>query len=85
MYRLATTGLLVRTQLNKFEVLLLTEDQVREFEMKFQEKKFSIQEPLFQAWLDLKIATVPTEAQSIDQSIDQITYGQQYSTSGTKA
>ena len=52
-------------QLNKFEVLLLTPDQVKEFNQKFSEKKVIQDEPLFNSWLPLKLSTIPTEAESI--------------------
>ena len=53
------------TMLNKFEVLLLSSEQVSEFNQLFKERKLGMMEPLFQSWLSLKIASVPSEAEAI--------------------
>ena len=56
--------------LNKFEVLLLTPIQVQEFKENFEANNFSIQEALFQSWLQLKAATTPTEQEALTQVLD---------------
>ena len=56
------------TQLNKYEVLLLTPEQVSEFNRHFTERSLDIMEPLFQAWLVLKNASLPTESQALHTS-----------------
>jgi hypothetical protein len=57
------------TQLNKFEVLLLTLEQISEFNRHFTERNLDIMEPLFQAWLILKNASLPTESQALQEVI----------------
>ena len=57
------------TQLNKFEVLLLTPEQVSEFNKHFSDRNLKISEPLFQAWLTLKNASLPTESQALMEVI----------------
>ena len=55
-------------QLEKFEVLLLTKAQVKEFNEMFIKKEFtSIKEPLYKAWLQLKFAAAGTESEAIDR------------------
>ena len=51
-------------QLHKFEFLLLSEETVEEFNQLFADRKLEIQEPLFQSWLILKNASLPTEDQA---------------------
>ena len=53
------------TQLNKFEVLLLTPSQISEFNKLYEEKKFDVLEPLFRSWLILKLASIPSEAEAL--------------------
>ena len=55
------------THLNKFEVLLLTPVQVKEFNDLYSKKKFDVQEPIFHSWLSLKLASVPAEAEALDR------------------
>ena len=55
------------TQLNKFEVLLLTQAQVAEFNKLFLAKKFDISEALFHSWLSLKLASIPTESEALSR------------------
>ena len=55
------------TQLIKFEVLLLTQDLVLQFNKWFEEMQLEIAEPLFQAWVVLENATLPSEAQTVAQ------------------
>ena len=55
------------TQLNKFEVLLLTPIQVKEFNEIFSAKKFDVKEPLFHSWLTLKLAAIPTESEALER------------------
>ena len=54
-------------QLQKFEFLLLSEETAEEFNQLFTDRKLDIQEPLFQSWLILKNASLPTEAQALDK------------------
>jgi hypothetical protein len=58
-----------RTQkhLMKFEVLLLNPDQVEEFNVKVSSGLMDSGEPLYQAWLHLKLPTQPTESEAILQ------------------
>ena len=51
--------------MKKFEFLLLSEETADEFNKLFAERKLDIQEPLFQSWLILKNAFLPTEAQAL--------------------
>ena len=53
------------TMLNKFEVLLLSSEQISEFNQLFKDRKLGVKEPLFQSWLSLKIASVPCEAEAL--------------------
>ena len=53
------------TQLNKFEVLLLTPEQVAEFNKHFLDRNITISHPLFDAWLSLKNASLRTESQAL--------------------
>ena len=55
------------TQLNKFEVLLLTLIQVKEFNEVFSAKKLDVKEPLFHSWLTLKLAAIPTESEALER------------------
>jgi hypothetical protein len=57
------------TQLNKYEVHLLTPEHVSEFNRDFTERNLDIMEPLFQAWLVLKNASLPTESQALQEVI----------------
>ena len=51
--------------LRKFEVLLLSPDQVKEFEENFDAKNFSFERSLFQLWLLLKFDTIPSEREAL--------------------
>ena len=53
--------------MQKFEFLLLSEETAEEFNQLFTDRKLDIQEPLFQSWLILKNASLPTEAQALDK------------------
>ena len=55
------------TMLNKFEVLLLNPKQVLEFNSQYELRNFVHTEPLFSAWLTLKLATIPTEKEALDK------------------
>ena len=55
-----------KVHLNKFEVLLLTPEQVEEFSSKFTTDIRESSEPLYQAWLQLKLSSLPTESQALD-------------------
>ena len=53
------------TQLNKYEVLMLTQEQVSDFNKLFVERRLEVAEPIFQAWVLLKNATLPSEFQAL--------------------
>ena len=53
------------SMLRKFEVLLLSPDQVKEFQENFDARNFSFEESLFQSWLLLKFDTIPTEKEAL--------------------
>ena len=53
------------TQLQKYEVLMLTPSQVMEFNSLFSAKKFDIGELLYHCWLTHKLASIPTEAEAL--------------------
>ena len=57
--------------LNKFEVLLLSPDQVKEYQENFDAKNFK--ESLFQSWLLLKFDTIPTEKEALKQVLNKHT------------
>ena len=57
------------TQLNKYEVHLLTPEHVSEFNRDFTERNLDIMEPLFQVWLVLKNASLPTKSQALQEVI----------------
>ena len=50
----------------KFEVLLLNPSQVAEFNFLYEQKSWVQDEPLFSSWLTLKLATIPTEKEALD-------------------
>ena len=52
--------------LTKFEVLLLNPSQVKEFNFLYEQKSWVQDEPLFSSWLTLKLATIPTEKEALD-------------------
>ena len=56
-----------KTMLIKFEVLLLTPPQIAEFSSLYEERNLVQEEPLFSAWLTLKLATIPTEKEALDK------------------
>ena len=56
--------------LKKFEFLLLSPDQVKEFQENFDAKNFSFEESLFQSWLLLKFDTIPTEKEALKQVLN---------------
>ena len=51
------------------EVLLLTPEQISEFNRHYTERNLDSVEPLFQAWLVLKNASLPTESQALQEVI----------------
>ena len=55
------------TMLTKFEVLLLTQQQIAEFNSQYSSRSLVHEEPLFSAWLTLKLATIPTEKEALDK------------------
>ena len=61
-------------QLNKFEVLMLTPQQVKEFNELFSNKDVLHNEPIFKSWLPLKMSTIPTESESIKRILSAHTY-----------
>ena len=60
-------------QLNKFEILLLSEETAEEFNKLFADRNLDVQEPLYQAWLVLKNASLPTEAQALKKVLEDHT------------
>lgn len=60
-------------QLDKFEMLMLSEETSEEFNKLFTERTVNLDEPLFKAWLVLKNASLPTEAQVLEKIIDDHT------------
>ena len=62
-------------QLNKFEVLLLTPNQEKEFNSLFSAKKLDVNEPIFHSWLSLKLASIPTEAEALARVLTAHTVG----------
>ena len=55
-----------KTMLTKFEVLLMNPSQVTEFNFLYEQKSWVQDEPLFSSWLTLKLATIPTEKEALD-------------------
>ena len=49
----------------QFEAIFLTESQNKSFNQLYKERKFSEQNPVFQSWLPLKLASQPTEAEAL--------------------
>ena len=60
-------------QLQKFEMLLLSEETIDEFNQLFSERNLDAQEPLFQSWLILKNASLPTEDQALKKVLQDHT------------
>ena len=61
-------------QLHKFEVVMLTPNQVQEFNAAFEAKTLEHESPLFKSWLPLKMATIPTEDESIKRILSSHTF-----------
>ena len=57
--------------LKKFEVLLLSPDQVKEFQEHVDAE--NIEGSLFQSWLLLKFDTIPTEKEALKQVLNKHT------------
>ena len=55
-----------KTMLTKFEVLLLNPSQVAEFNFLYEQKSWVQDQPIFSSWLTLKLATIPTEKEALD-------------------
>ena len=49
----------------QFEAVFLTEIQQKNFQQLFDERKFEEPNPVFQSWLPLKVASLPTEAEAV--------------------
>ena len=56
--------------LQQFELLLLTAAEVTKFEEIFKERRFQEPNPLFQSWLPLKLASLPSEAESFQAVLE---------------
>ena len=54
-------------QLQKYEVLMLSSGQVKEFTAMFETKQFNIPEPLYHCWLTHKLASIPTESEALNR------------------
>ena len=48
----------------QFEAVFLNEIQQKNFQQLFDERKFDELNPVFQSWLPLKLASLPTEAEA---------------------
>ena len=55
------------SQLQKYEVLMLSPNQVKEFTALFEAKQFNIPEPLYHSWLTHKLASIPTESEALNR------------------
>ena len=55
------------SQLQKYEVLMLSPNQVKEFTAMFEAKQFNIPEPLYHCWLTHKLASIPTESEALNR------------------
>ena len=53
------------SMLLQFEAVFLTEIQQKNFQQLFDERKFEEPNPVFQSWLPLKFASLPTEAEAL--------------------
>ena len=49
----------------QFEAMFLTDIQQKNFQQLFDERKFEEPNPVFQSWLPLKVASLPTEAEAL--------------------
>ena len=49
----------------QLEALFLIEIQQKNFQQLFDERKFEEPNPVFQSWLPLKFASLPTEAEAL--------------------
>jgi hypothetical protein len=56
-------------KLVKFEMLMLGEESALEVYTAFSERNISYEEPLFKAWIVLKNASLPTEAQVLQKKL----------------
>ena len=56
--------------LHQFEAIFLMEDQKTMFEKMFHDKKLDDKNTLFQSWLPMKLATLPSEVQALDAVIE---------------
>ena len=54
-------------------MLLLNPKQVAEFEKVFSQNKLNIQEPIFQSWLVLKLASIPSESEALTSILESHT------------
>ena len=61
-------------QLHKFEVVMLTPNQIQEFNAAFEAKTLEHESPLFKSWLTLKMATIPNEDESIKRILSFHTF-----------
>ena len=64
------------TQLQKYEVLMLSPNQVKEFTALFEARQFNIPEPLYHCWLTHKLASIPTESEALDRVLSAHTASQ---------
>ena len=51
--------------LMQFEAIFLTETQCERFMKLYNEKKFDVPNPVFQSWLPLKLASLPTKSAAL--------------------
>ena len=48
-----------------FEAVFLTDDQLKVFQRLYSERNFTFSNPVYQSWLPIKLATLPTEAEAL--------------------
>ena len=60
-------------QLQKYEIVFLTPEQILQFSECFEARSLSSSEPLFQAWVVFKNATLPTEEQAVTNVLSEHT------------
>ena len=61
------------SQLHKYEIVFLTPEQILQFNECFAARSILSSEPLFQAWIAFKNATLPTEEQAVANVLSEHT------------
>ena len=57
--------------LHQYEAVFFTETQLKHCEKLLEEKNFTHPNPMYQAWLTLKLASLPTEKEAIQKVLDR--------------